>query len=131
MSVWTDIAGKLEEGGKVVVDKAKLLSQIASLKAQTVSCDSMIIKNYKELGKAYYEAHKDDEANDYADFMATIKESMEKKDELNAQIAELKAAAACDSAEEGAEGAEGAEDAEEVVEVIEEIAEEAAESMEE
>ena len=124
MSIWTDLAGKLEAGSKVAAAKAKDLSQLAQLKAQVVSCDNLLLKNYKELGKAYYEAHKDDEEFQYAEFMATIKDALAKKDDLNAQIAELKAA--------GGEAAEEATDvAEEVAETIEEATEEAAEAVEE
>jgi len=92
MSVWTELASKLEAGGKVVADKAKDLSQIAALKAQIVSCDNTLLKNYKELGKAYYEAHKDDEAFVYSEFMTAIEEALIKKEDLNSQIAALKAA---------------------------------------
>lgn len=90
MSLWTDITEKVEVGSKVVVDKAKELSQLASLKAQVVSCDNTITKNYKEIGKAYYEAHKDDEAMEYAEFVKNISDSIEKKSGLEAQIAEIK-----------------------------------------
>lgn len=94
MSLWNDISEKIGAGSKVVADKAKELSQLAALKAQVVSCDSVILKNYKDLGKAYYEAHKDDEAFEYAEFMAAIKEQMDKKALLNEQIEEFKATGA-------------------------------------
>jgi len=110
MSVWNEISEKIGAGSKVVADKAKELSQLATLKAQAVSCDSIILKNYKDLGKAYYEAHKDDEAYDYADYMTVIKEQIAKKEELNEQIAALKASAGSDVVD--ATEAEDAVDAE-------------------
>lgn len=96
MSVWDDISEKLSAGSKVVADKAKSLSQIANLKAQVVSCDSVIHKNYKDLGKAYYEAHKDDVDSEYAEIMSKITEQMDKKAELNEQLAAAKDAASSD-----------------------------------
>lgn len=90
MSVWTDFTEKVEAGSKVVADKAKELSSLAALKAQIVQCDNTISKSYKDIGKAYYEAHKDDESLEYAELMITIKEQLDKKEELNCKIAELK-----------------------------------------
>ncbi|GEM_PF-2056400 len=135
MSIWTDLAGKLEAGSKVAAAKAKDLSQLAQLKAQVVSCDNLLLKNYKELGKAYYEAHKDDEEFRYAECMATIKDALAKKDALNAQIAELKAAGG-ETAEEVTEAAEEAEETvaeaiEEATEVVEDAVEEVVEATEE
>jgi len=129
MSIWTDLAGKLEAGSKVAAAKAKDLSQLAQLKAQVVSCDNLLLKNYKDLGKAYFEAHKDDEAFEYAEYMDILKETIAKKDDLNAQIALLKAstAEAAEATEEAASDAEDVvETAIEAEEVAEEVVEEAA-----
>lgn len=90
MSVWTDLSVKVEEGSKIVADKARELSQIASIRAQIVGCDNVMYKNYRELGKAYYEAHKDDVAPEYAEVMNIIADSLAKKEDLLAQLAEIK-----------------------------------------
>ena len=124
MSVWTDIADKLEAGSKVAVAKAKELSEIAQLKAQIVGCDNLLVKNYKELGKAYYETHKDDEAFEYSEYMDTIKDALAKKDELNAKIAEIKVAS-------GEENVETNDAGEEMEEAIQDSIEEVAEAIEE
>mgnify|MGYP006903486150 FL=1 len=54
-----DFIKKVEETatskGKVVVDKAKQLAEIASLKSQIGTCEEVIKKNYAEIGKLYYE----------------------------------------------------------------------------
>lgn len=90
MSVWSDISVKLEEGGRIVADKARELSQIANLRAQIVSCDNTMHKNYKELGKAYYEAHKDDLNPEYEDIMKIIADSQAKKEDLLEKLAEVR-----------------------------------------
>ena len=90
MSFWDDITGKVSEGSKIVADKAKEVSEIANLRAQLVGCDNTIIKNYKELGKAFYAAHKDDADVEFAEIISLIKETEAKKEELNAALADRK-----------------------------------------
>lgn len=91
MANWEEVKDKLEAGGKMVADKAKEIIDIAGMRAQMVSCDTTMSKNFRELGKAYYEAHKDDDT-EFADIMTIIKDAAAKKADLEAQLAELKAA---------------------------------------
>ena len=108
MSFWNDlgekvqsgsriVAEKAKTGGKAVADKAKELSQIASLKAQIASEENVINKNYKELGKAYYEAHKDEEEFAYSEYMTNIKNAFVKKAELTCEVERLTAADVVDA----------------------------------
>lgn len=54
-----DFLNKVEETitakGQVVVDKAKQMAEIASLKSQISTCEEVLKKNYSEIGKIYYE----------------------------------------------------------------------------
>ena len=43
--------------GRAIADKAKELTRIAKLKAQIVSCEEVIRKNYLEIGKKVFEAY--------------------------------------------------------------------------
>ncbi len=108
MSFWNDlgekvqsgskiVAEKAKTGGKAVADKAKELSQIASLKAQIASEENVINKNYKELGKAYYEAHKDEEEFAYSEYMTNIRNAFVKKAELTCEVERLTAADVVDA----------------------------------
>lgn len=108
MSFWNDlgekvqsgskiVAEKAKTGGKAVADKAKELSQIASLKAQIASEENVINKNYKELGKAYYEAHKDEEEFTYSEYMTNIRNAFVKKAELTCEVEMLTAADVVDA----------------------------------
>jgi len=90
MSFWDDITGKVSEGSKIVADKAKEVSEIANLRAQIVSCDNVLVKKYKELGKAYYAAHKDDIDKEFAEITTAIDEAEAKKAELNEKLADRK-----------------------------------------
>lgn len=96
MSFFDDLGNTLENSGRVVVDKAKELSGLANLRAQIMGCDNTMHKNYKDLGKAYYEAHQGDANFEYAEYMNAIKDADVKKKELQAKIAELKGVAKCD-----------------------------------
>ena len=91
------MAEKAKTGGKAVADKAKELSQIASLKAQIASEENVINKNYKELGKAYYEAHKDEEEFTYSEYMTNIRNAFVKKAELTCEVERLTAADVVDA----------------------------------
>lgn len=113
MANWEEVKDKLEAGGKMVADKAKEIIDIAGMRAQMVSCDTTMSKNFRELGKAYYEAHKDDDT-EFADIMTIIKDAAAKKADLEAQLAELKAANAISD-----------DDVEEVTREVEDAPEEA------
>ncbi len=122
MSFWNDLTEKVNEGSKIVADKAKKVSEIANIKAQIISCDNVINKNYKELGKAFFEAHKDDIDPEYADIVKVIKESMDKKDALNEKLASCKDGAP-DIVDDIADGAE------EVVNEVKETASEVVDAV--
>ncbi|MCR4650505.1 MAG: hypothetical protein K5662_01990 [Lachnospiraceae bacterium] len=90
MSFWNDVKDKVGVGSKAVAEKAKELSDIASLKAQIVSCESTINKGYKDLGRKYYEEHKNDEEYTYSEVMTLIRDAEVKKSELELKIKETK-----------------------------------------
>ena len=90
MSVWSDLTAKFETGSKVVADKARELSQVANLRAQILGCDNVMYKNYRELGKAYYEAHKNDIDSEYEEIMNILSDAELKKADLLKQLEELK-----------------------------------------
>ncbi len=130
MSLWDDITEKVGTGSKIVADKAKEVSEIANLRAQIISCDNTLVKNYKELGKAYFEAHKDEVSGEFDDIMKIIKEASDKKASLNEQLADRRNSSkadtdivdtATDVAEDVAEAASDAVDS--VKEAVEDITE--------
>ncbi len=126
MSLWDDITEKVGAGSRVVADKAREVSEIANIRAQIVSCDNTLVKNFKELGKAYFEAHKDDLDGDFADIMSVIKEATAKKADLNDQLAVRKAAKKVEDAVEDV--TEKVTDAvEDAVDTVKEVAEDIAE----
>lgn len=99
MAFLDDVKEKASAFAKSAGATAKEIGNFANLKAQVVSCDGTMLKGYKDLGKAYYEAHKDDEAMEFAEIMTTIKTAEEKKAALEAQLAEAKASDVIDVAD--------------------------------
>lgn len=126
MSLWDDITEKVGAGSKLVANKAKEVSEIANIRAQIVSCDNALVKNYKELGKAYYEAHKDDVDKEFADIMKNIKDASDKKADLNDQLTvrkEAMKAGGVDTSDLDDVAEDLAEKAEEVTDTVKEAVE--------
>ncbi|MBR6238652.1 MAG: hypothetical protein IKQ83_06380 [Lachnospiraceae bacterium] len=122
MSLWDDITEKVGAGSKLVANKAKEVSELANIRAQIVSCDNTLVKNYKELGKAYYEAHKDDIDKEFADIMKNIKDASDKKTDLNDQLTVRKEAMKA-SGVDTSDVDDVAEKAEEAVDTVKEAVE--------
>lgn len=65
-----DFFEKLENAAtdatQTVARKAKDIAEAARLKNLIHTCNEVMEQNYIAIGKAYYEAHKDDEENVYA-----------------------------------------------------------------
>lgn len=92
--------------GKDVTQKAKDVSGIAKLKLDIKSKEDFIREQYMELGKAYYERHKDVTVEEQARF-DQIKEASEEIEKMKLQILELKGARKCPDC--GAETSDTAE----------------------
>lgn len=92
--------------GKDVTQKAKDVSGIAKLKLDIKSKEEFIKEQYIELGKVYYEMHRDDAAEGQ-DRFDLIKEALEEIERMKVQILELKGARKCPDC--GAEAADTAD----------------------
>lgn len=53
--------------GRAVAGKAKEITEIAKLKAQIMSCEEIIRKNYLEIGKRVFEAYEEAENGECPD----------------------------------------------------------------
>lgn len=133
--------------GKDVEEFAKNTSNTAKLKYDIHNKETFLEKQYALLGKAYYEAHKDEEVEEQECF-ASIKEAEEELAKLNAELLKIQGAVECPScgakqenknafcsscganlntAEETTEEAEVVADVD--AEPVEEVAEEVVESV--
>lgn len=99
MAFWENLGGTITAKSKEVADKAKNFTDIASLKGQIVTQENAIQRYYKEIGRAYYAVHKDDEIVECQDQFDSIKKAEAIINELQKKIAEIsgtKHCASCD-----------------------------------
>ena len=68
MEFFDKLSESLVSAGKDVSQKAKDVSEIAKLKLDIKSKEDYVQKQYEELGRSYYEKHKDEEECEEADF---------------------------------------------------------------
>ncbi|MCC8141197.1 MAG: zinc ribbon domain-containing protein [Lachnospiraceae bacterium] len=129
------ISTSVTEAGKDGLEKAKELRDSARLTLEIRSRENSIQKAYRELGKAYFQAHRNDEDPEY-DQIAFIKAAFEEIGELKTAKDEIRGVKRCSNC--GNPIADGVNYCpncgtkyEEPEEVAEEAAEEAAEEMEE
>ena len=100
MAFWEDFSETISSKGKEMAGKAKNLTDIASLKGQIVTYENAIIRAYKEIGRAYYDAHKDDSSREFPEQMDAVDNAEHMIKDLERRIAELRGTrrcASCDS----------------------------------
>ena len=100
MAFWENFGETITAKSKEMADKAKNFTDIASLKGQIVSQENVILRQYIEIGREYYAAHKDDAEADFPQQMEAIKKAENIIEELKKKISDLsgtKHCAACDS----------------------------------
>lgn len=95
MAFWENLGETISAKGKEVADKAKNITDIAGLKGQIATCENTIKKNYKDIGEAYYKAHKEDEQPEFAEQIEAIKMAETAIEELKQKISHLKGTKTC------------------------------------
>ncbi len=89
------ISDTISAAGKDGIGKAKELKGTAKLTLEIKSREGAIHKMYNELGMAYYQDHKCDEASEYADRLTAINAAFEEIAELKASIDEIRGIKRC------------------------------------
>lgn len=70
--------------------KAKNYAEIPGLTVQVGKQESLLKKAYQEIGEAYYHIHKDDAMDSFAPMMDTVTQTLQKIEQLKAEIEEKK-----------------------------------------
>lgn len=91
-----NIGDKFASAGSFIVDRAKDVSGYARLSIDLKTKEGYVESKYKELGKAYYEDHKDDEEPAY-DIMLMIAEANEQIAEIKEELTAMKGMVVCKS----------------------------------
>lgn len=76
MSFFDEMKESLVSAGKDVSQKAKEVSGVAKLKLDVKSKEDYVEKQYAELGRTYFDAHRDDEENAENEQFKVIKEAL-------------------------------------------------------
>jgi RNA polymerase subunit RPABC4/transcription elongation factor Spt4 len=95
MAFWEDFSETISTKGKEMADKAKNFTDIASLRGQIVSYENTILRYYREIGRAYYEAHKNDLTKEFPEQMDAIAKSENMIKELEKRISQLRGTQKC------------------------------------
>ena len=83
MAFFDKLGNTISAAGKDGLNKAKELKDTTKLKLSIKEREGLIQKLYRDLGKAYYEAHKDDEESEYQE-IADIRAAFAEIGELRA-----------------------------------------------
>lgn len=86
MEFFDKLSESLVSAGKDVSQKAKDVSEIAKLKLDIKSKEDYVQKQYEELGRSYYEKHKDEEECEEAEQFFLIKEAEEEIERMKAEV---------------------------------------------
>ena len=95
------IADKSIELARIAADKTKCMAKIAKLKTEIISEKENLKKNYMQIGKLYYEAHKDEPEEAMAQACADIAVSLGIIDAKNMEIEAIRAGENEEAAEDG------------------------------
>ena len=95
MSFFDDVKESLVSAGKDVSQKAKEVSGVARLKLDVKTKEDFVTKQYAELGRMYYEQHKEDEEAANEEQLKVIREALEEIERMKAEILNLQGASEC------------------------------------
>ncbi len=105
MELWNKLGETIATAGRDVSQMAKDLSGTAKLNLDIRAKEDFIQKQYAEIGKMYYDAHKDDPETPYEQIL-TINEAFAAIAQMKKELLEIKGAKQCPKC-----GAQMAEDA--------------------
>ena len=90
MDFFDKLGTTISTKGKEVTGKAKDLAEVANLKSQISACESVIKKNYIEIGKKYYEMHASAPEDEYEEQCRAIANAQNAMVDLENKIKEIK-----------------------------------------
>ena len=94
MAFFDKLSETLTNAGKDVSQKAKDLSGVAKLTMDIHTKEDQVQKLYAQMGKCYFESHKDDDFSEYEQ-MSQIKEMVSVIEDMKKELCELKGTKVC------------------------------------
>jgi len=95
MAFFDKVGETISSKTTMVANKAKEIAEVTSLNGQISTCEDIIQKTYVTLGKAYYEANKDNAEDEYAEQCIAIKDALAGVEKLKDQIRTIKGIKIC------------------------------------
>lgn len=95
MDFFDKLGDTLVNAGKDVSKKAKDLSGTAKLNMDIKSKEDFIQKQYTEIGRLYYEAHREEADAEFAPQMAIVTEAYDAIAKMRDEVLKLKGARVC------------------------------------
>lgn len=96
MDFFSKLGDTISATGRDVSKKARDLTGLAKLNMDVRSKEEYVLRQYAEIGKQYFEQHKEDAEPDFAE-IKLIKEALEEIEALKSEIADLKGLKKCQS----------------------------------
>ena len=95
MSFLDQLGKKVSDAGKGVAQQTKNLTEIARLTSVIDTEEKMVAQSYTQIGKTYYENHKNDPDAECAAQIALVNKSLEKIAQWREQIQRIKGIVKC------------------------------------
>lgn len=96
MDFFSKLGDTISATGRDVSKKARDLTGLAKLNMDVRAKEEYVLRQYAEIGKQYFEQHKEDAEPDFAE-IKLIKEALEEIEGLKSEIADLKGLKKCQS----------------------------------
>ncbi len=95
MELFDKLGDTIVSVSKDATQKAKDFSDLARIRMELRAKQDYLNKLFLEIGKIYYDAHKDDEEKEFKEQMLLVKDAQEVIEELKQQLGQIKGMVTC------------------------------------
>lgn len=95
MELFDKLGDTIVSVSKDATQKAKDISELARIRMELRAKQDYLNKLFLEIGKIYYDAHKDDEEKEFKEQMLLVKDALEVIEELKQQLGQIKGMVTC------------------------------------
>lgn len=89
MNLFDKLEKTITETGQGISRKTKELAEVTRLKNMLHTCEEVMDQKYREIGRAYFESHQDEEGGEYAEQCRAIRDAQKGAEALKEQIANV------------------------------------------
>ena len=86
MNLFDKVEKTFNETGQGISRKAKELVEVTRLKNMLHTCEEVLDQKYREIGRAYFQSHRDEEDGEYAEQCKAILDAQKGAEALREQI---------------------------------------------